>query len=54
MAEGTPVDPTRGHQNNLEHARAVYLSALFRTPKEMWLDAVEKLHHEVTDRLEKK
>lgn len=41
--EGTPVDPTRGHQNNLEHARQVYLSVLFAVPKELAVSELAKL-----------
>jgi hypothetical protein len=49
-----PPDTVRHHQNNLDHARKVYLSVLFSAPKEMWVDAIEKLMEEASDRLEKK
>lgn len=49
-----PSDMKRHHQNNLDHARKVYLSVLFSAPKEMWADAVETLMNEASSRLEKK
>lgn len=51
--EGTPVDQTRGHQNNLEHARAVYLSVLLAVPKELAVSDSAKLMETVKAHLEK-
>lgn len=45
------IDMTRHHQNNLDHASKVFLSVLFSTPKELWVDAIEKLMTDATDRL---
>ena len=33
----------RGYQNNLDHARHVYLSVLLSTPPRLWNDEIHKI-----------
>jgi hypothetical protein len=47
--EVTPESCRRGHKNNLVHAREVYLCILRSVPKDMILDELEVVTHEVTD-----
>jgi hypothetical protein len=42
-------DERRGHENNLTHAREVYLSILRSTPKDMLLDELDKVTNEIID-----
>lgn len=46
------IDMRRHHQNNLDHARQVFLSILFSAPKDMWFDEIEKLTHAMVGKLE--